>query len=69
MTWSLSRLNPGACRWRFVLVDELQMLEWWDCSSDFLIETEPLGRADERWEGILDRPNEFSILDDPDAPI
>jgi hypothetical protein len=44
-------------------------LEWWDCSSDFLIDTEPLGRADERWGGILNLPNEFSILDNPDAPI
>jgi hypothetical protein len=69
-TWRLSRSNPGAYRWRFMLAGELQMLEWWDCGSDFLIDTEPLGRrADERWGGILNLPNEFSILDNPDAPI
>jgi hypothetical protein len=44
-------LNPGAYRWRFVGVDELQMLECRDCSPDFLIDTEPLGHADERWGG------------------
>jgi hypothetical protein len=56
-------LNPGAYRWRLVLVDELQMLECWDCSPNFLSDSEPLGRADERWGGILNLPKRFSIFD------
>lgn len=61
-------LKPGAYRWRFCLLDESEMLEFWDCSPDFLIDTEPLGHQDEQWAGLLNIPNEFTIYDQTGNP-
>ncbi len=57
-------VKPGAYRWRFVLCDEFKVLEFWDCSPDFLIDTEPLGHLDEQWAGILNLANDLAIYDE-----
>jgi homopolymeric O-antigen transport system ATP-binding protein len=56
-------LKPGAYRWRFVLCDEFQCLESWDCTPDLLVDTEPLGHVDEQWAGPLNLPCGFAIYD------
>ena len=56
-------LKMGAYRWRFLMADEYERLENWDCSPDLLIDTEPLGHPDEQWAGLLNVPNEFAIYD------
>jgi lipopolysaccharide transport system ATP-binding protein len=62
-------LKPGAYRWRIVLYDEFQCLEYWDCSPDFLIDTEPLGNLDEQYAGLLNLPSEFGIYDQTGSHI
>jgi lipopolysaccharide transport system ATP-binding protein len=66
-------VKPGAYRWRFSLFDEFQMLEYWDCSPDMLVDAEPLGHLDEQWAGILNFPSEFALYDEtgkqPDTRI
>jgi lipopolysaccharide transport system ATP-binding protein len=62
-------LKPGAYRWRIVLYDEFQCLEYWDCSPDFLIDMEPLGHLDEQYAGLLNLPSEFGIYDQTGSHI
>jgi lipopolysaccharide transport system ATP-binding protein len=57
-------LKPGPYRWRVSLYDEHKMLDVWDCSPDFLIDTEPHGHTYDEHAGILNIPNEFSIRDE-----
>jgi ABC-type polysaccharide/polyol phosphate transport system ATPase subunit len=61
-------LKMGAYRWRFHLADEFETLEYWDCSPDLLIDTEPLGHLDEQWAGLLNVPSEFAIYDQTGNP-
>jgi ABC-type polysaccharide/polyol phosphate transport system ATPase subunit len=62
-------LKPGAYRWRFLMADEFEGLENWDCSPDLLIDTEPLGHPDEQWAGLLNVENEFAIYDLTGNPL
>ena len=61
---SVLPLKPGAYRWRVSLYDEHKMLDGWDCSPDLLIDTEPSGHPYDKWAGLLNIPNQFSIYDE-----
>jgi len=56
-------LKPGAYRWYIILIDEQKVLDIWNCSPEFLIDTEPLGHTNEQWAGLLNVPNELEIHD------
>jgi len=58
---SVLPLKPGAYRWQVSLFDEHKMLDGWDCSPDMLIDTEPCGHPYDKWAGLLNVPNQFSI--------
>jgi len=57
-------LKPGPYRWQVSLFDENGLVDLWDCSPDLLVTTEPLGHAQDEWAGLLNLPNEFSVLDE-----
>jgi lipopolysaccharide transport system ATP-binding protein len=61
---SVLPLKPGAYRWQVSLFDENKMLDVWDCSPDLLIDTEPCGHPYDKWAGLLNIPNQFSIYDE-----
>jgi lipopolysaccharide transport system ATP-binding protein len=60
---SVLPLKPGVYRWYVSLFDEQKMLDGWDCSPDMLIDTEPCGHPYDKWAGLLNVPNQFSIYD------
>jgi ABC-type polysaccharide/polyol phosphate transport system ATPase subunit len=57
-------LKPGVYRWRVTMLDEASLLDLWDCSPELIIDTEPLCHPDERWAGLLNIENGFSIYDE-----
>ena len=54
-------LKPGSYRWRVSLYDEYNLVDVWDCSPEFLIESEHHGHPYDEWSGLLNIPNQFAI--------
>jgi lipopolysaccharide transport system ATP-binding protein len=59
-------LRPGPYTWRVSLFDEHGLLDDWQCVPEMLVATEPVTHPSDEWAGLLNIPEEFSVLSGPD---
>ena len=59
-------LRPGPYTWRVSLFDEHGLLDDWQCVPEMLVATEPVTHPSDEWAGLLNIPEEFSVLSDSD---
>jgi lipopolysaccharide transport system ATP-binding protein len=57
-------LRPGPYTWRVSLFDEHGLLDDWQCVPEMLVATEPVTHPSDEWAGLLNIPEEFSVLSD-----
>ena len=55
-------LRPGPYIWRVSLFDEHGLLDDWQCVPEMLVATEPVTHPSDEWAGLLNIPDEFSVL-------
>lgn len=55
-------LRPGPYSWKVSLYDEGVLLDAWDCVPEMLVATEPVTHAKDEWAGLLNIPDEFSVV-------
>jgi len=59
-------LRPGPYVWRVSLFDEHGLLDDWQCVPEMLVVTEPVTHPSDEWAGLLNIPEEFSVLSESD---
>ena len=59
-------LRPGPYTWRVSLYDEHGLLDDWQCVPEMLVATEPVTHPRDEWAGVLNIPEEFSVLSGSD---
>jgi lipopolysaccharide transport system ATP-binding protein len=59
-------LRPGPYTWRVSLFDEHGLLDDWQCVPEMLVATEPVTHPNDEWAGLLNIPEEFSVLSESD---
>ena len=59
-------LRPGPYTWRVTLWDEHGLLDDWQCVPEMLVATEPVTHPRDEWAGVLNIPEEFSVLSGSD---
>jgi len=55
-------VRPGPYTWRVSLFDEHGLLDDWLCAPEMLVATEPVTHPSDEWAGLLNIPEEFSVL-------
>jgi lipopolysaccharide transport system ATP-binding protein len=55
-------LKPGAYQWQVSIWDENKLLDLWDCRPDMNISTELNQHYLDEWNGVLNIPNQFSMV-------
>jgi lipopolysaccharide transport system ATP-binding protein len=55
-------LRPGSYQWQVSLWDNGEVLDLWDCVPEMTIATEVNQHFRDEWNGILNLPSEFSLL-------
>jgi lipopolysaccharide transport system ATP-binding protein len=60
-------LRPGPYTWRVSLYDEHGLLDDWQCVPEMLVTTDPVTHAKDEWAGLLNIPEEFSVVSGPDG--
>jgi len=61
-------LRPGPYYWQVSLWDDGQLLDLWDCIPEMVIATEVHQHPSDQWNGVLNVPCEFSVLEDETSP-
>ena len=56
-------LRPGSYQWEVSLWDEGVQLDLWDCLPEMVIATEVHQHHMDKWNGILNLPSRFAIVD------
>jgi ABC-type polysaccharide/polyol phosphate transport system ATPase subunit len=56
-------LRPGPYTWHVSLYDEGDLVDAWDCLPEMIVATEIHQHAQDEWNGILNVPCEFEILE------
>jgi lipopolysaccharide transport system ATP-binding protein len=55
-------LRPGTYSWQVSLYDDNgELLDMWHGQPDLVIATEPMGHADDAWNGVLNFPYELAV--------
>lgn len=55
-------LRPGPYTWRVTLKDEHGLLDDWQGVPEMLVATDPVTHPSDEWAGVLNIPEEFSVL-------
>ena len=55
-------LRPGPYTWKVSLYDDHGLLDAWECVPEMLVATEPVTHPKDEWAGLLNIPDQFSIV-------
>ena len=59
-------LRPGPYTWRVSLYDENGLVDDWECVPEMLVATTPVTHSRDEWAGLLNIPEEFSVVSGSD---
>jgi lipopolysaccharide transport system ATP-binding protein len=60
-------LLPGPYTWRVSLFDENGLLDDWQCVPEMIVATDPVTHPSDEWAGMLNIPEQFSVLSRSDV--
>ena len=61
-------LKPGPYFWHVSLYDMHEMLDLWECLPEMIVATENYQHPSDEWNGVLNIPSQFVILQNSDNP-
>jgi lipopolysaccharide transport system ATP-binding protein len=56
-------LRPGVYHWQVSIWESGQCLDQWTCVPDMIVATKPVTHPEEKWQGILNSPWEFKVVE------
>jgi lipopolysaccharide transport system ATP-binding protein len=66
-TFPMLPLRPGSYSWLVSLYDDLEEVDWWNCTPEMIVTTESHQSHLDEWQGVLNIPDRFEIAQSPPA--